>query len=266
MSYIYEALRRAEDENAKGAVASRPIRGPAFAGTSRWWLWVLIGILGANAALLVTLVLVWGSHSRVVTTATPASTAGGAGPVTSAPQGAKSAHVTPSSPPATPAAVTTAPPSSAPGARTVAPAPRLPLPPPRVAERPVTPPTPSASRVDPPRVSTPAVVARDTADPRPASAPPPEATATASPGPVVAPPAKASTPHDTPSAAVDTPKLQVQVVVYSDVAAERMVFIDGRRYAEGDKVDAETVVERITPDGAVVSRRGQRLVLTSGRP
>jgi hypothetical protein len=58
----------------------------------------------------------------------------------------------------------------------------------------------------------------------------------------------------------------VQVVVYSDVPAQRMVFIDGRRYAEGDKVDPETVVERITPDGAVITRRGQRFALTSGRP
>ncbi len=64
--------------------------------------------------------------------------------------------------------------------------------------------------------------------------------------------------------AVEAPKLRVQVVVYSDVPAERMVFIDGRRYAEGASVDAETVVERITPEGAVVVRRGQRFVLTSG--
>jgi len=56
------------------------------------------------------------------------------------------------------------------------------------------------------------------------------------------------------------------VVVYSEVPTERMVFIDGRRYAEGDRVDADTVVERITPQGAVVTRRGQRFTLTSGRP
>jgi uncharacterized protein (DUF169 family) len=58
----------------------------------------------------------------------------------------------------------------------------------------------------------------------------------------------------------------VQVVVYSDNPAQRMVFIDGKRYAEGDRVDAETVVERITPDGAIVTHRGQRHSLTSGKP
>jgi hypothetical protein len=57
----------------------------------------------------------------------------------------------------------------------------------------------------------------------------------------------------------------VQVVLYSDVPAERLVFIDGRRYAEGDKIDADTVVERITPDGAIVNRGGHRQMLTSGR-
>jgi hypothetical protein len=45
-----------------------------------------------------------------------------------------------------------------------------------------------------------------------------------------------------------------------------MIIIDGRRYGEGQKLDAETVVERITPTGAVVSRQGQRITLTSGRP
>ena len=76
----------------------------------------------------------------------------------------------------------------------------------------------------------------------------------------------AGTPPSTSPTAVEEPKLKVQVVVYSDVPAQRLVFIDGRRYAEGDKVDAETVVERITPEGAVVTRRGQSFALTSGRP
>jgi hypothetical protein len=66
-------------------------------------------------------------------------------------------------------------------------------------------------------------------------------------------------------APAETPKLQVQVVLYSEVPAERLVFIDGRRYAEGQRIDAETVVERITPQGAVVTRRGESFTLISGR-
>jgi len=98
---------------------------------------------------------------------------------------------------------------------------------------------------------------------------PPTAAATAAVAPLAtpsAPPTSAPAPQNTSPTAVEEPRLQVQVVVYSDVPAQRMVFIDGRRYAEGDKVDAETVVERITPEGAVVTRRGQRFPLTSGRP
>jgi hypothetical protein len=85
-------------------------------------------------------------------------------------------------------------------------------------------------------------------------------------GPGVAPPASAPTAAVAAPPAIEPPKLQIQVVVYSEVPAQRMVFIDGRRYAEGEKIDPETVVERITPDGAVVTRRGQRFALTSGRP
>ena len=85
-------------------------------------------------------------------------------------------------------------------------------------------------------------------------------------GPVAAPTATVPAVDVATPPAVEAPKLQIQVVVYSDVPAERMVIIDGRRYAEGEKVDADTIVERITPDGAVVTRRGQRFALTSGRP
>jgi hypothetical protein len=128
--------------------------------------------------------------------------------------------------------------------------------------------TPPAPRVEPPpRASTPSAAARDSAATRAASPRAAEPAAPVSPGgPGVAPPASAPGADIAAPPAVEPPKLQVQVVVYSDVPAQRMVFIDGRRYAEGEKIDPETVVERITPDGAIVTRRGQRFVLTSGRP
>ncbi len=255
MSFIYEALKRAEDENAKGVVAPGSVRRPAFFATRpRWWLWVLIGILGANAVLLVTLVLFRGSRSPAVMTAAPPSPPA----------------VTSAEPP-----VVDTPAHAAPPARTVVPAPpadpraaRAARPAPRIAERPARAVTPSVPRVDaPPATSTASVVARDTAEPRPAS---PRMAVAAAPvsrsGPVVAPTASIPAVDVATPPAGDAPKLQIQVVVYSDVPAERMVIIDGRRYAEGDKVDAETVVERITPEGAIVAHRGQRFALTSGRP
>lgn len=279
MSFIYEALKRAENDNARGVVAPATVRRPAFfAARPRWWLWLLIGILGANAALLVTLVFYRGSRSPAVMTAATTGAAPAAGPVVSSPPDVQAAPVSPPSPPAIAPAeppVVDTPAPAAPRARLVVPttpaAPpsaRAARPAPRIAERPARPVTPSVPRVDaPPAGSTPSVVARDTAEPRPAS---PRMSAPAAPvspsGPVVAPAAPVPAVDVATPPAVEAPKLQIQVVVYSDVPAERMVIIDGRRYSEGERVDADTVVERITPDGAVVTRRGQRFALTSGRP
>jgi type II secretory pathway component PulC len=44
-----------------------------------------------------------------------------------------------------------------------------------------------------------------------------------------------------------------------------MVFIGGRRYAEGDRIDAETILERIRPDSVVVKRQGRELVIRDRR-
>ena len=40
-----------------------------------------------------------------------------------------------------------------------------------------------------------------------------------------------------------------------------MVFINNRKYVEGQRVDAAHVVEEITPEGAVLSAGGQRIFL-----
>ena len=248
MSYIYEALKRAEDEHARGAGVSRPVRRPVFAVRQRWWLWALIAIVGSNVVVFVALTLIRGSHSRDATRTT-ASTEHAAG----------LADVAPSAPSVTVPAP--APVPIQPAAKIAAPVPRVSSAPPS------TPAAPPRATADPPTAPAPSMVTRETADPRPASATTPAPVASVAPSsPVVAPPTAAPARSEMPPAVVEPPKLQVQVVLYSEVPAERMVFIDGRRYAEGDRVDAETVVERITPDGAVVTRRGQRFTLTSGRP
>ncbi len=284
MSYIYEALKRAESENARAIGAPAAVRRPAFlAARWRWWLWLSIVVLGTNAALVITLVLVRGSRPPVTTTAPTAR----GGPVTLR-RDAELADVTQAAPPPIPAAGAAVTPTAEPPARTVAPATRpsaRPVSPvPHAAERPAPPvrssatgaesssrsstparpAAPSVAGVEPSaRASTPTAVT----EARPTSAPTAGATAAVSPpGTPAAPPASAAVPQSTAPPAVEEPKLQVQVVVYSDVPAQRLVFINGRRYAEGDKVDAETVVERITPEGAVVTRRGQSFALTSGRP
>ncbi|HEY3067719.1 MAG TPA: general secretion pathway protein GspB [Methylomirabilota bacterium] len=57
------------------------------------------------------------------------------------------------------------------------------------------------------------------------------------------------------------PKLRLEVLLYSDAPAERMVFINGRKYREGDTVEGKAVVESIVRDGAVLSYQGQRYLL-----
>jgi hypothetical protein len=51
------------------------------------------------------------------------------------------------------------------------------------------------------------------------------------------------------------------VLVYSDVPADRLVFIHGRKYVEGQVVDGGAVVEQITADGAVLRHEGRQIVL-----
>jgi hypothetical protein len=88
-------------------------------------------------------------------------------------------------------------------------------------------------------------------------------------GPRTVPPdVRSSAPEPSaavPAQPVEPPKVTLQVIVYSEVPSQRMVFIDGHRYAEGDLLDAETVLERINADGVVFKRRGVRFVIADRR-
>jgi general secretion pathway protein B len=57
------------------------------------------------------------------------------------------------------------------------------------------------------------------------------------------------------------PKLRLEVLVYAETPAQRMVFINGRKYVEGGRIDDGLVVEEITQEGAVLSQQGQRFLL-----
>ena len=57
-------------------------------------------------------------------------------------------------------------------------------------------------------------------------------------------------------------RLSLDVLVYSAVPAERLVFINSRKYVEGQAVDGGLVIEAITADGVIVSGgEGQRFLL-----
>jgi len=114
-------------------------------------------------------------------------------------------------------------------------------------------------RVEPPAVGT----SPETS--RPAVLPPPSE-AKASPGAnqarvdVVAPPAP-PLPAKPSTLQGAMAKMRLDVFVYTGVRADRMVVINGRRYAEGEYVDGVYLLEEITSEGAVLSYQGERAVL-----
>jgi len=56
-------------------------------------------------------------------------------------------------------------------------------------------------------------------------------------------------------------KMTLSLLMFADAKEERMVFIDGDKYAEGDYVEGIYLLESITMDGAVLSYQGERALL-----
>jgi general secretion pathway protein B len=61
--------------------------------------------------------------------------------------------------------------------------------------------------------------------------------------------------------AAGLPELTIDLHVFTDDAARRAVFINGRRYTQGATILEGPVVEEITRDGAVLNYRGRRFLL-----
>jgi general secretion pathway protein B len=59
-------------------------------------------------------------------------------------------------------------------------------------------------------------------------------------------------------------KMNMSVLVFADSKADRMVYINGRKYAEGDYIEGQYLLESITADGAVLSFEGERVLLHPG--
>ena len=57
------------------------------------------------------------------------------------------------------------------------------------------------------------------------------------------------------------PKISLQFLVYSDVPAERFVFINNQKYVEGQSIEGKVLVEGIVSDGAILSYQGKRFKL-----
>jgi len=89
-------------------------------------------------------------------------------------------------------------------------------------------------------------------------------------------PASASTPAAAPKAyqglpsllelslagTVSLPPLHLDIHVYSEQPAERFVFINMRKYREGDTLNEGPVVDAITGEGVVLAHQGRRFIVT----
>lgn len=246
MSYILEALRRAEQERALGRVPDpaalvAPVASPRRRRFPPWLIVTLALLLNAGV-----LFAIFGVNWKTVAPA-PASSA--AVPVT-APSAPSPVPVSPI--PAPPPAPVPPPPAAV--------APSVPIaavPSDRPAGKPeaVAPSAPVAA------VTSPAVPVPAAIPPPPARTPKVETPAAKSPEPVARsrPPAESATPSLPGIEA--TSGLNLNIHVYSEVRNERFVMINSRRYKEGERLTEGPVVESIQPDGVVLSERGKRFLL-----
>lgn len=59
--------------------------------------------------------------------------------------------------------------------------------------------------------------------------------------------------------------LRLEVLVYAAVASERMAFINGRKYVEGQRLAGGLVVEKITEEGVILGGQGRQFLLRPPR-
>ena len=228
MSYILDALRKADAERERGSVPSIHAQ-PSFAGArpagpapaSRMWIVVaVIGVLIALIAAMAAYLLFGRSPASEI--AKPAAP-----------------------PPSTVAAAPAAPVAPTPAPVTVAPA--LPAPPPPVRKARAAP-TASAAPTTTPTAAAPIPA------PTPASAPrPPPAAKTEE---------RIYTLDELPDdIRRQLPALSVGGSMYSPTPASRLVIINGQVLREGEHITPDLLVQQIRLKSAVMSFKGYRYTL-----
>jgi general secretion pathway protein B len=284
MSFILDALRRAETERARGAVPGLEARALPLAGDDepsravpKRGPWIVAGL--AAGALVLGLAGWWltrapADTAAVASTAPPATPSTPASPGTLAP----SVPAAPFLPPTTPAS----------------PAPTLPSPPaaPQRAATPTVPwqaaPTAVAPAAPLPGVGRVAVdPSRQPAQPLPAASAPRGATASPLASPAGSPAASAAatmtaatvatapTTATSASGATDVrplplaqlspqqraelPPMAIGGAIYSESPASRFILVNGQVVREGDLAAPGVTLERIGPRSAVIRWRGLRI-------
>jgi general secretion pathway protein B len=259
MSYILDALKKAERDRPAATVPTIETvhQAPPAAPARPLWPWVAAVVVLVNAGALIWLMRTGPMRSTGIPAGSPVT------PVASAP-----ATVTEQAVPARPA--DPAPrviPSETPA--TVAAAP----PPPSQPQPERTPAVPK--RTETARGPSVALAPKPDARAEPAARPATEKPALSIPVPTIPPIASVPTRPGTASVAPNPPasgdispgspefiqRMKLQVVVYSDVATQRLVFIDNRKYVEGQSIGGNVLLESIVPDGAIVLYEGKRIKL-----
>jgi general secretion pathway protein B len=69
------------------------------------------------------------------------------------------------------------------------------------------------------------------------------------------------TPNDLAASGTSLPELHLDIHVYSAKPAERFVFVNMRKYTEGQALKEGPTLERITTDGAILNHHGLRFLL-----
>lgn len=266
MSYILDALRRADAERSRGAVPglhaqAAPPDGEPAARNFGPLIW-LAGAAGVLLAAVVAMLVFapWRGTPADVRTAAP--------PLAPAPQLAPGPH---DDAPATAAVAPGELPPAQPGA----------LDP---GARPIEPPMARGNRASsrddaraapadaapPPRLATREALADRAAAGRVATLVP-KAAASASPPvehygeplqPAAPAPARTTAIPNindlAPATRAQLPRLTVGGAIYSDTPSARMVILNGQVFHEGDKPAADTVLEQIRLKSAILNFRGQR--------
>jgi general secretion pathway protein B len=69
------------------------------------------------------------------------------------------------------------------------------------------------------------------------------------------------TPNDLAASGTALPDMHLDIHVYAVKPADRFVFVNMRKYTEGQALKEGPTLERITPDGAILNQHGLRFLL-----
>ena len=264
MSYILDALRRAEAERGRGAVPgihtpAVPVPGTVpVAGRP-----AISPVLVAVAVAAVAAVAAGGTWWFLQRPVPAGAVVAAAAPATPAVVTPAMPAVAPSAPSATvatpepiPAAAPAVAPPPAPAPRAAAPQRERPAPSPSVAPRsPAADPERARPAVPAPRERTPAAAAPRAAD-----------VAAANPAPAAAPAATGTVfaQADLPEAVrAQLPSLKISGVTYSSNSVYRMAIVNGQVLHEGDPAGPGLLLEKIEPGRTIWSFKGYRYGLAS---